>query len=314
MKKPLFILATLCLLVAGIACQNSDAEDTVRRVLSRTENANLVYQYKEETASVLIEVRGVIEDTFRHHEYLYIDGVEVAEQIMNDDSIAVKVLDLAAVPGGGAISADASQGEVVAALLRGEWVVDPFGAPSLARPPEGAATVGMNPMTDALNVISYFSQAIDAAAGVILFNPDSIDYRPKEDPFPRPNKEQGETRYDLVRPPLPRQDDQTLPGPAPFRRMSFYVKEGMLTKVSEDINISSHEDIKRAHQNGRPEYLLDMEKAVRAGEGTERVRERSMEWLVIQRGNVAISWPESFVTGKLGSLFTSTTPQSIEGT
>jgi hypothetical protein len=309
-RARVIVFAMTCLLlITGVACQDSGAGDRIRRLVNGIESASLAYQYKDETSMGALEIRGVIEDTFRHHEHLYIDGREVAEQVVNDDSLAVRILDFSAVPGGAGISGDASQTDTIQALLRGEWVVDPFGAPSLVRPPEGPAAVGQDPLADALNVGVYFAQAVDAAIDVVLFNPDSFDYRPAEDPFPRPKKAEGETRYDLARPPLPRQDDQTLPGAAPFRKMSLYVKGGQLVRVLEDINVAAHEDIKRARRNGRPEYLLDMVKAIRAGEGTERIRERRMEWIVLARDNVSITFPQTFVTGKLGPLFGSAPEQ-----
>ena len=74
------------------------------------------------------------------------------------------------------------------------------------------------------------------------FNAERIDYRPAEDPFPRPAKGSGVVRWDVIPPGIPRADvedtaggDASLAQAAVFRKMSIYVKDGRVVQVREQL-------------------------------------------------------------------------------
>lgn len=303
MKAKLGSFFLIVLLGISTACgeaENLEA-DLVRDIV-RAQEESLSYIYLEEADGRTVEVKGKIEDSIRHSEVLLVDGQGIMERVVHDDALAlnVKFPDQVA-----ALSAPEPADLAVAeALRRGEWVIDPSGAP-----PEGSAgqtteNVGADALDDAANVFQYVQLAIGQAAGVIRFSADRIDYLPEEDPFPHPNEDLEEERFDLIPPPLPRRQGEISPGPAAFRRMSIYLVEGRVVRILEQIDIDTHPEIKRARETGRNRFLIGLAEEVKAGRTDQKIRERSMSFEIMDSGEpVTVTIPTEGFVGNLRVLF-----------
>ena len=125
-------------------------------------------------------------------------------------------------------------------------MLDPTGAPSLLPSATEHHPLGADPVFDALTVFRYVEQAIRGAQRVHEFNADALDYKPKDDPFPKPKKHSGVVRFDFDRPRLPRPQDvtsgsvnQAIPAANQFRKMAVYVKDGRVIQVLEQMDVVS---------------------------------------------------------------------------
>lgn len=255
-------------------------------------------------------VTGKVEDDLRVSAKLRVGEVEVLEQTISEDTLAVRVVDPSKVPGlgGGPVGGSMIVGD---ALRSGKWVLDYAGAPPLIaqRTREGAIKVGEKPLLDAVYVFQYFRRAIDEAQSVELFNKDLVTYDPREDPFPQPKEEAGEQRYDLAAPPLPRRSARGtasgLPGASNFRKMVFYVKGGKVIEVREEIEYENHRDFRRALEGRGPKYPLTLLAAVRAGKGREPVRVRTMSYRASNIGDekLKVTLPTDFLAANLAGTF-----------
>lgn len=299
-------LVALAVFAALLGCGRTDTDaEELRGFMARTEPLSAEFVYLEEAPAGGVEVRGRIEDAFRHSSELLLEDVLVVERVVNDDAMAIRVHDPSKLHAFAAALADPADFSVAAALTAGRWVVDPAGAPAL-KPAEDIENVGADPMRDALSVFVYAKQALEEAVGVRQFNPDALDYRPEDDPFPQPLQKSGEDRYDIQRPPLPRRQtgQQRGVGTPHFRKMSFYVKDGSVHKVLEEVDIEGHEEFRRALRSGRPKFLLRLLDELRAGRTAETIRVRRMSLAFTSLGErVSVELPPDSFTGNLRGLF-----------
>jgi len=234
--------------MTGCGNPSERAVDELRAAIERTSvlSRRFVYQDAALGAPPLV-VKGVVEDDVRRQARVEIAGTPAMDSVTRDDALAVRFFgpgDLLAgltrlddgaevIPPGG--------GPVLDALGAGQWVRDPSGNPVIF---QGAATeqqLGEDPIADATDVLDYVEDVIREMPLVEL-NTDAIEYRPEDDPFPVPSDQSGTTRYDFVRPPLPRAAETggasgSLPGERHFRRMAVYVKAGLVTRVLEEIDV-----------------------------------------------------------------------------
>ena len=208
-RNAIAILCVIAVLAVSPGCAKQDAEKlTLKKVLTASAHQAGVYRYRDETpASIIgpgqaVAVRGLIEDDFRFKARISFNGTDVIDEVVNDDALAVRFLDPALIPN--FTEATGGTPEVRQALAAKYWVVDPKGAPVLGGAAVEDRVLGVDPIVDSLSVIEYASLAIDQSAGVKRFNEESIEYRPAEDPFPKPAKDSGIVRWDLVPPGLPR--------------------------------------------------------------------------------------------------------------
>lgn len=264
------ITALVVIALAGgmlAACGNpkQQTEDKLLAAIAATEKQARKYTYTDtDVRGVRTQVEGVVEDDFRHKERLTIGSEVAADEVVSDDALAMRVTSDAALAqlvnrdpalittaNSAAATAESDTGganlaDSLNALKKHEWVLDPAGAPPLIRPASiGPGGVERDPVTgddallDALDVFNYARRSISAAFKVQVFNPDDINYKPTEDPFPTINVRGPITRYDLVRPFLPSATLQgarsNLPGPQNFRRMSIYVEKGKVVEIEESI-------------------------------------------------------------------------------
>jgi hypothetical protein len=298
------LIPIICLMALLSACGKSQSpRDSVLRHIERVERGSHQYVYKEKTKDLETEVRGRVEDTIRHSEILLVEDATVMERVIRDDVMAIKVSLPDLVPN--LNTADPADIPVANALRSGQWVIDPAGAPAVDTSVDVEGTgLGQDPLVDAAEVFQYMRLALRQSVGVVIFNPDAIEYQSGEDPFPAPKKEIGEERLDLLRPPLPTRAGGQLPGVAPFRKMSFYVNKGRLIRVLEKIDLEGHEDLKRARQTGRNRFHLELLRDLRAGRGPEVIRNREMSFELLSQGQeLTIDPPIEGLTGNLRVLF-----------
>ncbi|MFN2465076.1 MAG: hypothetical protein ABR598_02285 [Candidatus Dormibacteria bacterium] len=267
--------------------KRSQGTDTLRAALSRTIAQARHFHYVEQNAGPTVSIDGAIEDDLRYQADLSLGATAAESEVVSDDAYAVRwlnfdlvtayakanpvaQLNVNAAPGGppsaspsasaSASASPASGGAPAAspvsngpspalteALRSGRWVVDKHGAADLLVRKRSSSQLGQDPVFDALTVLNYVDRAINEARDVIYFNPESLEYRPAEDPFPRPNRAAGEVRYDLVPFDLPPPDPTAtvsgkiaaLPRPAYFRKMSVYVRAGKVFQVREVISVKA---------------------------------------------------------------------------
>ena len=254
------LLAVAALAATGCTRAEQD-RDKVLAAIDRTEQLARTFSYSESAAGHRAAVTGAIADDFRYQAALTRDGAAAAAEVVYDDSRALQVQDQAllaglvdtsrpvALPVGSTVAAAVDQSPALAALKQGRWTVDAHGAASLAlrtlpRDP------GAQPFDDALTYLEYVRRAIAEARSqqpVVLFNPESENYRPKLDPFPRPAA--GELRYDVVPPDLPARSrvgtgqnigvQNQVPGLPFFRLMAVYVQDGLVKEVREQVSVET---------------------------------------------------------------------------
>jgi hypothetical protein len=303
MRSKVSTLFLVVLLGTGAACGRAEnlETDVINRI-TRAQAGSLEYLYSEETQSQEVKVRGRIEDSVRHAEILMVDGESVMERVVHDDVLAIQVKVPDRIP---QLSTPEPADLAVAEALRvGRWVIDPSGAPAEGSAGETVEIVGADPLRDAANVFQYARLSLGQAAAVIRFNPDAIEYLPEEDPFPQPNEQIQEERFDLLPPPLPRREGETLPGPASFRKMAVYTIRNRVVRILEQIDIESQTEIKRARQTGRNRFLLRLAEEVKRGRTDQKIRERHMSFEILSQGEaLRVPVPNEGFIGNLRVLF-----------
>jgi hypothetical protein len=231
MRRVLPVVALLALLMSGCKKIGSKKDDALAAIY-KTETVPRTFTY---TVDGNDRVTGAIADDYRWRVRAVLPGRGYVEEVAFDDALAVRTDD----PG---YTSGAEH-----TVAPNEWVVDPKANNDL-----WSNEADSSPMSDALTVLRYVRGAINESADVVTFNPQSQDYRPKFDPFPKPVA--GVERYDVVPPALKPRDVSTavgqasqLPGVRYFRRMSLYVKDGRITEIREQISVYSALSDPRSH-------------------------------------------------------------------
>jgi hypothetical protein len=345
----LLVVATLGL----SACSGAtDAEKRLRTALRNTEKLSNTFLYKETVHDKAgdhdTDVRGLVEDDFRYKARVAEDGKPVLDEVVSDDALAVRFLDPTAmgrflrkpvkakqggsgVGGGGSAStpepagtpagAGGTPGEPSAAevLATRRWVLDSAGAPSAFSTANADLTLGDDPIADAREVFAYVDRAINEAVRVVEYNPESLEYRKDEDPFPTPAAHSGVTRYDFERPTLPKASqtgsgsNQVTPDTRHFRKMSVYVKDKRVIRVLEKIDVESRlKDLARIYDTKFPTDRAPAEVAaiavealnvIRTGQGQDPIRMRDMELSLKDLGTeVKVDMPTDTIKGSLALL------------
>ena len=347
----LLVAATLGL----SACNGAtDAEKRLREALRNTEKLSNTFLYTEtvhdKAGDHETDVRGLVEDDFRYKARVAEDGKPVLDEVVSDDALAVRFLDPAAMGrflrkpaeakhgsgvggnGGGSNGTAATPdpatgaggttpGEPSAAdlLATRRWVLDPAGAPAEFAAPGSDRTLGDDPIADARNVFAYVDRAINEAVRVVEFNPESLEYRKDEDPFPTPEPHSGVTRYDFERPNLPKASqtgsgaNQVTPDTRNFRKMSVYVKDKRVIKVLEKVDVESRlKDLAQIYDTKFPADRPKSELAaiavealnvIRTGQGQDPIRLRDMEFSLKDLGtDVKVDMPTDTTKASLALL------------
>lgn len=316
-RRPLGVrLAAGAALLAllGSACGAGQGEDLrrVRSAIDRTDLQSREFTYTEVTDEQRVVVRGAEEDDLRYQAVVSIDGTDVFEGIISEDALALRLLDPDAA-GEVVETAMGTDEEVGQALAEGRWVLDFTAAPPIVpeRGSEGELALGRNPFLDAFYIPTYLDEAVLDGAGMTRFNPEGLDYNPRDDPWEddaeRNLQDQGLQRFDLILPPLPRRSErgtqQALPNVEHFRKMAFYMKGRTLIEVREQVDMEDRQEFRRAAEGRAAEYYLELLQAARGGFTQEPVRERRMTYEVRSVGNAdPVRLPDDAVTGTLESI------------
>ena len=299
----------------------------LRAALARTQRLSRQFTYEEVTNDgQKTTVQGVIEDDFRYRARIAVNDKPAFDEVVTDDAIADRFLDPQFItrmarrgppPPSAPPEGAAPIAQVRDALTTGNWVVDPGGAPTLVAGASSVRrTLGDDPIFDAQTVFDYVTR-VARVMPVRKFNKDALDYKPKEDPFPKPTKASGVLRYDVIRFPVPRPSDtgsgtQQLPSEVHFRKLAVYVKKGLVIRVLEDMDVASRlRDIQRNYDvrlegniQERISSAIDAINVVRRAQGTTepiRVRKMSLRLSNVGEPNV-VTAPETTVIGDLSIL------------
>jgi len=318
----------------GLAACNgaTDAEKRLRTALRNTEKLSNTFLYTETVHDTAgdheTDVRGLVEDDFRYKARVAEDGKPVLDEVVSDDALAVRFLDptrmsrflrkpsTARAGGAGAAPGQPPAAELLATR---RWVLDPAGAPAEFAGPDTDHTLGDDPIADARGVFAYVETAVDEAARVAEFNPQSLEYRKDEDPFPAPAAHSGVIRYDLWRPNLPKASqtgggpNQVTPDARHFRKMSVYVKDRRVIKVVEKIDVESRlKDLAQIYDTKFPADRSKAELAaiavealnvIRTGQGQDPIRMRDMDFsLKDLGGDVKVDMPAETTRASLALL------------
>lgn len=242
-RSVLVALALLAPLLAGCG-DNDGARQEALDAIAATEALARSFSYEEATRDRTVEVKGLIEDDFRFTALSAVDGDPQIEQVVVDDAISVRLLDdglraqIDRVDGADAKS-DLDGVTVGEALAARRWVLDEVGAPAVTTTADDFDNLGFDPVRDARTVLDYVERSISSSFRVVRFNPDSLDYKPSEDPFDTPGESSDVIRYDVQARFLPRPSDvgtgATPPGTSNLRKMSLYVEDGLVIRVVERI-------------------------------------------------------------------------------
>ena len=251
-RRVMLVLLAATVLVAGCSKREEDS-DEVRDLVDATSPNAYRFIYETEQGGEKFRVQGLIEDDLRYKLQLSIDGRPALEQVVVDDSVAVRFLAPGlverfidrSVEGGVDLETDVEGASVLDALRAGRWVHDPVGAPSLltstkddAEDEEEESAVVDDPLADARTVLDYV-RSINQP--FVEYDPESLEptYRADEDPFLAPEDDSGVTRFDTVVFDLPSPDDAgggtgaAFPDYVHFRRMAVYEKDGLIFAVRE---------------------------------------------------------------------------------
>lgn len=351
MNRRRLLLTGLLVSALGLSgCKDAtDAEKRLREALRNTEKLSNTFLYKEtvhdKAGSHETDVRGLVEDDFRYKARVAVDGKPVLDEVVSDDALAVRFLDPAEIgrflrkPAeaksggagvGGVGSAPSSDTGSASAATPGEpsaaailasrrWVLDSAGAPSAFGGAATERTLGDDPIADARVVFAYVDRAINEAVRVVEFNPESLEYRKDEDPFPTPEDGSGVARYDLERAKLPKASEtgsgsnQVTPDARHFRKMSVYVKDKRIIKVLEKIDVESRlDDLAKIYDTKFPTDRTPAElsaiavealNVIRTGQGQDPIRMRDMEFSLKDLGaDVKVDMPTDTMKASLALL------------
>lgn len=312
--RRVFPLLLVGLLVAPACGEPFRPRERTLGFVTTTERLAKQYVYTEEAAGKKVAVSGRIEDALRYQQTLRLEGSDVLEEIVSDDTIAVRVMDAVKLPAFASGTVAAGEHPLVIETLRsGGWVLNPSGAPPLEGSKVGEGGPGADPLLDAVSVLRYVRNAIQQAANVKQYREDDLDpaYRPAYDPFPKPDDKAGIRRFDLIRTALPLPDQAlggglaAFPKTSTFRKMAIYVKGEVIVRVLEDIDVDGHEDFVEARQKGR-KRVLSLLGAIKSGQAQERIRPRKMSVaFTFPGGKIAIRTPDDALTAgfNLDGLF-----------
>lgn len=306
-RVTLSISLLLVALVAGTGCGRKIQyrQDTLE-YLDNTYSERLSFVFTQDVDGRKVLVKGRVEDGFRYQAIVNEEGRDVIEALVDDDSIALRVIDPAGIP---ELQAPVSPLSTIVtdALKGGQWVIDPAGAPPVQRPRETL----QDPLRNAIGVAAYVKAALAEARDVRLWRADDIEpaYRPFEDHFPKPDEKQGVRRYDLVRVPIPKPTGQAggldaLPKTSMFRKMAIYVKGQKVTQVYEEVDIDGHPDFVDARKKNKTK-MLELLRGIKSGAGEEKIVPRRMTIIFRNLGNpeIEVRQPAGALTASLKGFF-----------
>ncbi len=306
MRRVVGLVAVLAAMGAlTTACKKeADQKFVLGKIITATEQKSRKFVYLDSARGTQTQVAGVIEDDFRYKTRLVVNGRPVADEVTNDDALAVRFLapeqlpkflsspGLATSPGNGGAPVGSQSGTAgippVLALQTQRWVLDKTGAPNLLKAPTDRRKEGADPAFDSLTALDYVRKSVNAGLQVKKYKRDDIEpvYKEKEDPFPKPAPGAKTIRYDIRPPALPKADargatgNQQTPGQSNFRKMVVYVRDGVIVEIREQIDVASKlNDVIRLFNlpaNTTVDTAVFAINAVRGGQGDDLIRVRRL--------------------------------------
>ena len=309
-RRFLTIGLAVALAVLG-ACGGPDegADDRLRAAIRATEREPRVFTYRESAGGREYAVQGAVEDDFRYSAKVTLNEAPLFEEVVSDDTVADRFIDPTAV---GFLAIAAPPADVAQAVAAKQWIVDEAGAPVLLVSATTERRLGDDPIVDALTVFRYIEQVLRQQR-VVEFDENSLEYRPQEDPFPKPKESSDVIRYDFFPPKLPKATDsagsanQAVPGPQHFRKMVVYVEDGRIIRVLEQFDVVGKlDELERNYDLDLDDELdpkrqaaiaIEAINAVRRGQGEDPIRPREMSLSLTEIGTeVTVELPESATT------------------
>jgi hypothetical protein len=312
MKRAATVILLIGLLLPAACRRQVQVKEQVRAFIKNTQRLPRSLEYSSNESDLGFMVKGRVEDSFRYQGTVETKGKEILQWVIDDDAFAVKILDpqtFAALAPAAAPTSTVIQG----ALLGGQWVVDPSGAPTRSKNQLGRTG---NPLQDSADVMDYLILSIDEAQEVKLWQEEDLEpaYFASEDHFPPPDDAVGERRFDLVRTGIPRPSQQAaggveqLPRTSMFRKMALYVRGNRLVRALEDIDVDGHHDFVDAKKKHK-KRMLDLLDAIHNLRGSEGIRPRKMTARFFDLGEAAtIRAPQDALKASLRGIFFSPVP------
>lgn len=309
MKRFWLLLVVTCLLLT--ACQRVDYPSIVRNRVTSSGSESRSFTYTTVGKADAYTVDGRVEDDLRYSMILSHEGRPLMDYVVRDDALSVRLRD----PEFGTRLANTLGDPVIdAALRQGRWVTDPAGAPPLIRTTAGSAgDLTGDPFQDARDHFRFVLTALAASRDVRIFTLDDVEYRSQLDPWEYPDEEEGQVRYDLMRPLLPTseassglQGAQGSVGPAQFRKTSVFVQEGSVQRICSLIDVQGHEEFIALRQRGLNSnpYLRDLLEQIEKGTSAVPIEPRYIVADVAYPRRVSVEPPPDGVTGKLETFIT----------
>ncbi|MCA1839930.1 MAG: hypothetical protein ABR507_04205 [Actinomycetota bacterium] len=312
-RRALAALISLMMLSGAAACTQASKERlNVLRFIDTTERLtrDFIYTHKGVSGPRVV-IEGKVEDGLRFEEVLRIGQTDLMDQIVDDDAVALRLMAADSLPG----LATAVNPTVAGSLRQGQWVIDPSGAPSFRKPSVDSTNdeIGKDPLRDAIDYLNYVRSAVNVAADVKIYQSEDIDpaYKVIEDHFPKPKVKQGERRYDLIRPGLPRFSGAQSAGGGQansaqiqnFRKMAIFVKNGVIEKILEEIDVVGHKDFVEARRS-KQKYLLQLESRILKGQTQNKIHPRVTSMIFKNVGTrLVVRKPEAGLIASLRELF-----------
>lgn len=287
--RRVLLAALLAASLSACGEAGDSSEDALLDALAATELLSRRLDYEVDRGSERVAVEITIEDDYRYASELSLgDGVAYRE-VVYDDALAAQVLDGTVAPLLGAPS-DAEP------MAPGQWLVDELGAPPAV---VAVQRTTVDPIVDAFAYFSYVRDAARASA-VTKFDEDALDYRPDEDPFPKP--ESGIDRYDIQPTRLPdraaieRARGGDVPEVSDLRKLAVYVSDGRVVAIREAIDVEPFVSGLRRSLNlgdADADELLDAVNELRSSIGQDPIEPRRTTLLVEDHGReLRVDLPE----------------------
>lgn len=307
MKRLALVLVVMAVLSPACSDPNEEAVELrgFTRVSAR-EPRTLTFRSASEDQAY--EVRGTFEDELRYSMTLISAGKPLVDYVVRDDALAVRLRDAAF----GARLANVLGDPVVdAALKSGAWVVDPAGAPPLIRSEVRAGGEAVSdPFRDSQDAVRFIEQAMGQATEVKEFTLEDIEYRSALDPWRYPMDE-GEARYDLIRPLLPTNESATIGaqgdiGPAQFRKTSVFVRGRRVRQICSLVDVQGHEEFVELRERGPASnpFLAALLARISEKETAIPIEERYVFVEIDYPRSTSVNVPPGATTGKLETFLT----------
>lgn len=302
----LFAVIALAAVVLTACGGTREDEEELRGFIAASERQARSFDYVEAAQDRWFRAEGAVQDDLRFRVTVHSASGPALDMIIVDDALAIRVADPTAfeevgVPLGHPALADA--------LLSGNWVLDPAGAPPLTPPqpdPEDRSAPAPDQVVSRLLRTLRFG--IGEAQAVREFSLESIEYRPSLDPWEYPSKEEGEVRYDLIRRRLPVREEELQQqgitiGESMFRKTSIFVRDDQIYQVCEMVDVAGHEEFVRLREeNKQNEFLDGVQSQVLEGRTVAPVRQRSVYVTFDYPDDVEIALPSDAIEARLDSF------------